>query len=300
MLVLVTGGTGFVGNNIVKALVARGHSVRCLVRHPENVKNLPQNSVELLEGDVKDLQSTSQAAKGVDAAIHLVGIIRETGGQTFESVHVDGTRNVILALKEQGVKRLLHMSALGTREGAQSRYHKSKWQAEQIVKQSGLDWTIFRPSIIVGKGDGFTTTLVDLVKKGPVVPVIGSGNYKLQPIAIEDVVNCFMMALENPEHSGKTYELCGPQALAFNQMLDEVMSALGISKRKVHIPTSIMSPVAMLMESVLPNPPITSDQLIMLREENTCQVNATTQIFGLSPKSFRDRIREFLPKADNS
>lgn len=293
MLVLVTGGTGFVGRNIVKLLTAHGHKVRCLVRHPDTASET-DDSVEFVKGDVTDLQSVVSSAEGIDAAIHLVGIIQEHGQQTFQAVHVEGTRNVVLALKEKGVKRLVHMSALGTQKDAISRYYQTKWEAEEIVRSSGLDYTIFRPSIIVGEGDGFTTTLIDLVTKGPVVPVIGSGEYQMQPIPVEDVAACFVSALENNEHIRKTYELCGREALTFNQMLDEVMSALGISKSKVHMPMGVVSSGVRLLEKVTSKLPVTSDQINMLQQGNTCTDNAAVNVFGRNPIPFAEAIRQFL------
>src|SRR5258706_6354744 len=190
MNVFITGGTGFVGREIVRRLYAHGDSVRLLVRNPlsPTVRQLvPHYAHELKTGDVQDAETLRAAIEGCDAVIHLVGIIREVGTQTFENVHARGTQNVIAAAQRAGVKRFVYMSALGTRANAVSRYHQTKWAAEEIVRGSGLDWTIFRPSIIYGPGDNFVNLFANLSRFSPVVPLVGGGRSKFQPVSVENV-----------------------------------------------------------------------------------------------------------------
>lgn len=151
MKVLVTGGSGFVGRALISTLVNRSHDVHVLSR---SQKQLPRG-VSGVRGDVTQRASLKPACQGMEAVIHLVGIISEAGNQTYEKVHVGGTRNMLEAAGDCGVRRFIHMSALSTRPNARARYHQTKWQAEELVRASALEWTIFRPSIIYGPEDGF-------------------------------------------------------------------------------------------------------------------------------------------------
>ncbi|NBR68854.1 MAG: NAD-dependent epimerase/dehydratase family protein [Verrucomicrobia bacterium] len=156
-MIVVTGGTGFVGREICRRLAAEGLAVRALARHPSG-QPLPRG-VEFFTGDVTRPESLRLAFRGAKAVIHTVGIIREHGSQTFERIHTQGTAHVVAAAQTAGVPRYLHLSALGTRPGAVSRYHQTKWAAEEIVRSSGLAHTLFRPSLIYGKGDAFTEAM---------------------------------------------------------------------------------------------------------------------------------------------
>src|SRR6266446_5069558 len=175
--VFVTGATGFVGRAVVQALRGEGYVVRCLVRRGSEPDLRGVGAIERVEGDVLAPQLLDEGMAGCGAVIHLVGIIREhiATNTTFYRVHVQGTVNVVAAAAAAGVRRYVHMSALGARDGARSRYHQTKWAAEEAVRACALPWTIFRPSVIYGRGDGFVSPLVRLVRRLPVVPLVGSG-----------------------------------------------------------------------------------------------------------------------------
>ena len=179
MKVFVTGGTGFVGREILSQLLQAGLAVRVLVREGSADKLPEPEKVEVHIGDITDGASLVGALDGCDAVIHLVGIIREFPGRgiTFKKMHVAATENILEACDEQGVRRFLHMSSNGTRENGSTAYHQTKWLAEQMVRDSGLDWTIFRPSLIFGQGSEFVKMLTELIRRVPVVPVIGDGQY---------------------------------------------------------------------------------------------------------------------------
>ena len=294
MKIFVAGGTGFVGGHLRRALLERGHQVR-LLAHRSSGKT--QAGVEEVRGDVTDLKSFINAANGCDATINLVGIIREDPGRdiTFERLHIQATINVLSAAKHAGVKRHLQMSALGTQADSTSGYFRTKYLAEREVRRSGLDFTIFRPSIIYGPNDMLVNMLAKLISTLPVVPVIGDGSYQLQPISVEDVVRCFVEALEKPETIGETYELCGPDRMSYNTLLDSIGHVMKHGKvRKMHSPLRLMQKVVPIIEH-LPFAPITSDQMNMLLQGNICD-GSWRKTFQFEPTGFEEGIGKYLKK----
>lgn len=234
---------------------------------------------------------------GCDAVINLVGIIREFPAReiTFEKLHVEATAHVIAAASEWGISRYLHMSALGTRQNAVSDYHRSKWRAEELVRRSALQWTIFRPSLIFGPHDAFINMLADQMRRAPVMPVIGSGEYRLQPIHGNDVARCFALALGMPATIGQTYELCGTDRVSYNTLLDMIATALGRpTPWKPHLPLDMMKRIIPLLQKI-PQFPITMDQLQMLLEENIGSSD-WQKTFHFLPRSLQGGIDEYLHK----
>jgi NADH dehydrogenase len=286
-MLLIAGGTGFVGRYLTARLVAEGEAVRVLARRPAELPG-----AQTVTGDVTDPPSLLSAVEGCQAVIHLVGIIREGRGQTYRSVHVQGTANVIEACRQAGVPRLLHMSALGARERAASHYHRSKWEAEQLVRASSLAATIFRPSVMFGRGGDFISTIKRLVERPPVIPIIGKGTALLQPIWVEDVVSCFVGALHKDDTAGRAYELGGPETYGFEQLVDLISEAEGIEKPKVHLPVWLMRIAAGICSRLTSRFPLTPDQLAMLLEDNYCDIREMCQTFGMRPTSIRDHLRE--------
>ncbi|ABB33357.1 NAD-dependent epimerase/dehydratase [Geobacter metallireducens RCH3] len=292
MKIFLTGGTGFIGGHVRKALLEAGHRIRLLVhRRHEGV----EAGVEQAEGDVTRLDTFATAVEGCDATINLVGIIREFPGRgmTFDKLHVEATQNVVEAARRAGIRRHLQMSALGSRPNATSRYHQTKWRAEEEVRASGLEWTIFRPSIVFGPKDDFINKLAGYIRSYPAVPVIGDGKYRLQPVAADDVARCFVLALEKPETVGQAYELCGPDRISYNDLLDTIGRIVG----KGHVP-KVPNPLG-IMKLVVPVMqgfsffPITMDQITMLVEENIC-ASPWPQVFGFDPECFELGIAKYL------
>jgi NADH dehydrogenase len=282
-MILVTGGTGFVGSHLVPRLAQTGNKIRCLVRNRAEAETLAAHGVELVPGDVTNLQSLEQAMPGVETVVHLVAVIREGKGVTFNGINVQGTRNVARAALGVGVKRFIHMSALGVGPDPRYRYSYSRWQGEAAVRSSNLDFTIFRPSVIFGAGAGFTAQLIRAIKMFPLLaPVAGSGKTLLQPIWIEDVAACVVQALTG-DHNGQTYEIGGPEHLTYEQILDAIMAALGVKRIKIHLPLLLMRPAVMVMEKVMPNPPVTMVELAQLRVNNTTDLDSVERLFGFKP-----------------
>lgn len=301
MKVLVTGGTGFVGTHLVNALLRRGHAVTVLARDPRKTVNRYNHPVAAVTGNVLDSESVARAAAHQDAVVHLVGIIVEKGVQTFDRMHREAVENVLAAATSAGVRRYLHMSAMGSSEDAPSEYSRTKAAGEKAVRASGLDWTIFRPSIVFGYGDGFVGLLAPLVRGNPgFVPVIGNGQNRFQPVAVEDLARAFADALEKPETIGQTYEVGGPDVLTFDQILREIAAAVGKpGKRLVHFPLWYGRLLARLFEGlarrgVLADPPLTRDQLRSMSRDNVADASATLAAFGGDWKRFGPGIRAYL------
>jgi NADH dehydrogenase len=294
--VFVTGGTGFVGRAVIQALRADGYAVRCLVRRGSERDLRGFGAIERVEGDVMARQTLDEGMSGCDAVVHLVGIIRErtATGSTFDRVHVQGTRNVLDAAAAAGVRRYLHMSALGTRSGARSRYHRTKWAAEEAVRASPLPWTVFRPSIIYGRGDEFVTMLGGMIERLPVVPVIGSGRQRLQPVPVEQVAQGFARALSLEATVKHVYDVGGPDPVSMVEMLDAIAKAMGRRRPiKLHVPIGLVRPATRLLHR-LPGFPLTPDQLLMLEEDNTCDPSVFFSTFGLTPVPLASGLRMML------
>ncbi|HEY7648623.1 MAG TPA: complex I NDUFA9 subunit family protein [Methylomirabilota bacterium] len=294
--VFVTGATGFVGRSVIQALRSDGYVVRCLVRRGSERDLLGLGAVERVEGDILVRRGLEEGMAGCQALIHLVGIIRERPAvaATFEMVHTQGTINVIEAAATAGVRRYLHMSALGSRPGARARYHQTKWAAEDAVRASGLVWTIFRPSIIYGRGDEFVKMLAHMVDRYPIVPVIGSGRQRLQPVPVEHVAEGFARALALPATEKQVYEIGGPDRVTMVELLDHIGMALGHRRvRKIHVPLGFIRPVARVLHG-LPGFPVTPDQLRMLEEDNVCDPAPFYGAFKLEPVPLATGLHRML------
>ena len=292
--ILITGGTGFVGSEIRKALADR--ELRLLVRDPSSVRDA--GAAELVRGDVLDPASLEPAMAGVDAVIHLVAIIEESGDKTFDLVIRQGSENVVTAARNAGVRRLVHMSALGAQPNPAYPYLNAKWGAEQAVRQSGLDWTIIRPSVIFGPRDGFVNVLAGLIRRAPIIPVVGSGESKFQPVAVGEVAAVYRAVLDDPAAIGQTYELGGGETYSYEEMLDVIAAQLGKRKPKLHLPVGLMRTVV-AVSSPLPKsmrPPVTKEQLNMLALDNCTDQSATAALIGRQPIALRDGL-EYLSQA---
>jgi NADH dehydrogenase len=292
-IVGVTGGTGFVGRNIVEELLKENWNVRCLARRPQDAKDLKKQGIEIYKGDVTDKSSLDKSFfYNLTYVIHLVGIIKEVDNWTFERVHFEGTKNVVDLAKEAGVKKFIHMSGLGTKPNAKSKYHSTKWMAEEYLRKNGPNYTIFRPSIIFGRDDEFINTFIRMIRLSPVIPVLKGG--KLQPIYVGNVVHCFVQSLSDPKTDRRTFELGGKEKLTLEEIIKTIMRVLDTERVLIPIPTSFMYAPAFLFQSVLKNPPFTLDQLKMLAEDNTCDMKEVLGIFSFSPLPLEEGLKEYL------
>jgi NADH dehydrogenase len=292
-MILVTGGTGFVGGHVIHALRASVQQVRALVRDRSSGTKLESRDVELVEGDVTSPESLRRAAEGADAVVHLVAI-RQGKQEQFQRVMVDGTRNLLAAAKEAGVGRFVHMSALGTTAETKDLvpYYNAKWQMEQDVKASGIPYVIFRPSFIFGPDGGILPTFAKLARLTPVTPVIGSGRQRIQPIWADDVGAYFARAVTEETAANRTFEIGGPEAVSWNEFWERLKRARGIKRPSVHVPVGLMRVNALVTERLPGNIPLTRDLLKMLEAgDNVVTDTSAVDVFGLPLVPLDEQLR---------
>jgi len=284
--VLVAGGTGYVGAEVVASLASAGHSLRVLVHASQPA--LPE-SAEAVRGDVTDAASLEAAADGCDAIVNLVAILEGTDA-AFQAVNAGGPRNVVAAADAHGIRRIVHMSALGVsaEHAPLTRYWGSKYAGKQAVISSGLDWTVLEPSFVFGRGGGALKAFESLIRM-PVAPVIGDGRYRHQPVWAGDVATGFVRALERPETAGQVIPMGGPQVFTFDQLLDELARVTGRApRRKLHIPAGLMKAQTPLL-SRLPAPlKVTREQIVMLLAGTECDLEPMRSALGIEPAAIAE------------
>lgn len=288
--IFITGATGFLGSAVVRALGDR--PLRLLVRNLAQHRERESRTVELVEGDVTDSGSLRDAMTGCDAVIHLVGIIEESRNRTFDLVIREGTEKVIAEARASHVHRFIQISAIGARDDSTLPYQQAKWRAETAVRRSNLEWTILRPSIIFGPGDGFVSLLANVVRRFPVTPIPGDGSARFQPIAVGDVADAIAATLDRSATIGQTLDLAGPDVLSYEELLGLISRELGLSRRTIHIPMPLMRFVVAAARP-LPRrlqPPVTADQLKMLRIDNVSSNPSTERLIGRPPRKLADNL----------
>ena len=287
--VLVTGAYGLLGRHVVRALVDEGHTVRAASRDPAREAaaaetRSAEDEIEACHLDVTDTESVTKAVDGVDAVVHLVGVIRERGAYTFDAVNRVGTANVVDAAREAGVRVFVHVSALGVSDSPDFPYLLSKWRGEQAVINGGVPYTILRSSTYFGPGDRFIGTLAALVKAFPIIPVPGNGRTLYQPLHVEDMARCVASALKLPEPRGQTVDLGGPRHLTHDQILDTIARTYHLKRLKFHVPLALMRMMVAIMERLAPSPPATLHQLRMLSVDSVTELDSVERIFGFQPR----------------
>jgi len=283
-----------VGRHVTTLLAGRGHQVRALVRRDDPGRAAAALPAERTPGDLADPAALAALTRGADVIVHLVGIIVEAGAATFEAVHVEGTRRLLTAAREAGVRRFVHMSAVGARdEPGATRYHRTKWRAEELVRSSGLSHAIFRPSIISGPENRPIRTLARLHRWSPLVPVFGDGGFAMQPVWIGDVALAFALAAERPALSG-VFELGGPATLTYEEFVRAIGRAAGHPRRLVHVPLAVARAAAAALGVMGPLAPLTLDQLQMLVEGSATPANALESTFGIWALPFDEGLARFL------
>jgi len=292
-MILVAGGTGFIGSNIVRELVKRNQKVKVLTHSGANLSRIKSLNLEYGKGDITDINSLDNAFKDVKIVYNVVGIIQESSRANFDSIHVLGTKNLIEMANKVGAEYFVHISSLGTRPNAVSRYHQSKWKAEQAVVSSGIPYTIFRPSVVFGPEDEFINKLGKMIQYLPIFPLIDSRGAKLQPVYVADLVRCAIECLNNPQAKNKIIEIGGPERFTLGEIVDLIKAHRGFKRGKVRIPYKLMFFLSKVLENAFGKAPVSTDQLIMLREDNICDNSEVEKIFKIKFTSLKEGLKSY-------
>lgn len=302
MTVLVTGASGYVGNNIVPKLLERGHTIRAQVRDMDKAKMRLGDygeQIEFVTGDVRKRADMDAIMDGVTSVIHLVAIAIEKGEATYEEVNYQGTINVVDAAENAGVPRFINMSQNGADSALPYRFLQSKGKAQEYVAASGLQWTAIRPSAIFGPQDEFFNTFARLLQLTPIVfPLIGDGKATFQPVSVYDVAEATVRALEDDTTIGKELALGGPEVLTLEEIERRVIKAMDMDRIMINVPVPLLRPAVAVMQNVLPGSPVTTSLLDLLAVPNVVEDNALVTHFGMEPIPFEGEHLEYLKQAD--
>jgi NADH dehydrogenase len=294
-VILVTGATGFIGPRVVHALRGRDLPVRALVRSPGagSATTLASWGAELVQGNMTEPESVRRAVDGCDVVVHLVAI-RQGRREEFQRVMEEGTRDLVEASREGGVRRFVLMSALGTSEESKDLvpYYHAKWEQEQTVRGSGIEHVIFRPSFVFARDGGILPTFRKLARLTPVTPIIGSGKQRIQPIWIEDVAGYFSQSVDHADASNRVFELGGPDVVSWNEFWDRLKKELGMRRPSLHVPVGLMRANALITERLPGNIPLTRDLLTMLEHvDNVLSNDEAVETFGLPLVPLDEQLR---------
>ena len=285
MRIAIIGATGFVGSHAMTHLVAHGHEVVAISRSGRRLDGWGE-PIEARAADVTTGSGMSAALAGADAVVHLVAIPRETGGRRFESVNVDGVRRAVAAADAAGIRRFVHLSVLGVAEDPGLAYLRSKWRGERIVRESGLDWVVLRPSLMFGEGDGFFRLVRTTLKwwSPGVVVIPGDGQTRFQPLSVDDLAIAIERSVVDGERAASVYELGGPRWWTYREIVDEVMRVTGMRRLKVGLPVPLLSGVTTVTDRLLPIFPVSHDQIASLGRPNFTELDAFQNAFGVRPR----------------
>jgi uncharacterized protein YbjT (DUF2867 family) len=309
--ILVTGAAGFVGWHTIPSLLDAGHRVVAMVRDDaagetvtRRLSPVQRDGVEIRSGDVTKPDSLTAVIRDVDAVLHLVAIPRDyDDGQSLRLVNTEGTRNVLEAARAAGVRRFVHQGAMGVVDDPELHYASSKARAEALVAASGLDWTILKPSLLFGPGDGFFNILAGLVRISPgILPLTGTGQSRFQPLWIGDLARIVVAVFGDPSTIGRTYELGGPAYWTYREIVEEVLRGMGTRRALLPMPVALIRLVAGSAEFVHLPFPVATDQLRQLRLDNIGPLDGVRESLGWDPQPMegnlthlRRRVREQEP-----
>ncbi len=295
MRIAVVGGTGFVGSHVVAGLLEAGHELR-VVGRGERSAALPPG-LQVTHGDVVSGEGLEQAFEAADAIVNLAAVIRERGNQNFLTVNAEGPARVAAAAQRAGVRRLVQISAVGADPDPAFPYLFSRWQGEQGLIATDLEWVILRSSVVFGRGRGFFDQLARAISlPSPFLVIPGDGRALFQPIAAQDLARCLRLCVEDPERARQVYEVGGPEQLTLEQLTLEVARAIdrewfGISRRRpLHLDVRLIRPGALLMAKLLPDPLVTPQQLDLLGRPNATRLDAVRSCFGFDPVPVRGNL----------
>ncbi len=275
-LVTVFGGSGFVGAQIVRALARRDHRVRVAVRRPGRGYRLPMlgdvGQIEIVQANVRDAASVGRALDGAEACVNAVAVLYQSGRQTFEDLHVAGARRIAEAARARGVERFVQISAIGADAASGAKYARTKAAGEAAVRSVIASATLVRPSVVFGPGDAFFNRFAAMAMTSPALPLIGGGRTRFQPVFVGDVAAAIGAALSDATSAGRTYELGGPTVYSFKALMALLLEEIGRSRLLAPVPFAVARILGLAGDAMaatgLLAPPITSDQVEMLRQDN--------------------------------
>jgi uncharacterized protein YbjT (DUF2867 family) len=290
-VILVTGGTGFVGPKVIHALRAEDRPLRVLARRPERHGQLRSWGCELVSGDMTDADSLRRAVEGCDGVVHLVALPPFSNPETIERVMIQGTRDLVAAAKAAGVARFVLMSALGTREETLdvAPYYRAKWEMEQAVKGSGLEHVVFRPSFVFGKDGGLLPQQIMLVRWSPVNPVLG--RHQLQPVWVEDVAVFFAKAFSTPESTNRTFDLVGPNRLTWEELHAQIRKVLGKRRLAFTVPPGLLKAGASVGQVLPPLRGARAAVEMLDFGDNVGDLAPAVETFGHQPIGIEEQLR---------
>jgi len=295
-MILVTGASGYVGSYVLGQLAKTNAGrpvralVRALVRGQSQAGKVQALGAQPVTGDVTDPASLAGAMQGVDTVIHLAAVNRDRGAVTMERVNQQGTINVVDAAKLAGVKHIINVVGLGASPSKPYPLAKTQGVGVDAIIKSGVPYTILEASVIFGAGDEFLNTLAGLARVPPFMIVPGDGQSKFQPIAASDVAACVVKSVTLPSVLNKRLQICGAEILTLEQIIDEILKTMQLSRTKLKMPVPVLGIAVGLMDALLPRPPVTPSLLAQLGVDNVATDNATQKVFGVQPMSLRGNI----------
>ena len=293
-LITVFGGAGFLGRRVVERLTREGATLRVAVRHPDRIdtptKSIGTGRTIPVAADVRDPSTVAAAIAGSESVVNAVSAYVETGGVTYTAIHVHGAGNIAAACQQQSVGRLLHISGIGANPASRSKYIRARGLGELAAQRAFPPATVLRPSVMFAVNEGVLGVLDKLAQSTPVIPLIGGGRTRLQPVHVNDVAEAVYQSLHSPDAVGKTYELGGPETYTIREILDLLLACKGRSHRFISIPFALASPLARVLES-FPEAPLTVAQVDLLRDDNVLGTGTSGfEELGITPRKLRDTI----------
>ena len=301
-LVTLIGGSGFVGRNIVRALAKQGYRVRVACRRPDLAGHLQPlgnlGQIQMVQANVRYPQSLEAACRDSDAVINLVGLLASSGRQTFDACHVSGAEACARAAKAAGAQTFIQISAIGADVDAEANYARTKAEGERAVQAIIPEAMIVRPSIVFGQGDGFFNRFAGLARISPILPLIGGGETKFQPVFAGDVAKAVVALVEGKGEAGKIYELGGPEVFSFKQLLEFVLETTHRTRLLVPVPFPLAKLKGMFLQ-LLPYAPLTLDQVRLLETDNVVSEaakvqNRTLEGLGIAPEGIEAVVPGYL------
>jgi len=300
-LVTVFGGSGFVGAQAVRYLAKAGWRVRVAVRNPNLAYKMrllgDVGQIDVVQSNIRNIPSLERALDGATVSLNLAGLLRETGRQGFQAIHVMGARNVAEAARTMGVARVVQMSALGADPASSSKYLRTKAEGEAAVRAIYPDATVVRPSIVFGNGDGFFNRFAAMAQLSPALPLIGGGHTRFQPVFVGDLGQALARVVTDEATAGQTYELGGPGTFSFKELMEKMLAETGQHRLLIPVPWPVASALGSLCDLVggLIPPPVTADQVESLRSDNVVSGQLPGLIdLGITPTTLEAVLPSYL------